>query len=614
MLLLATVCFGQTPIQHFAFDNSLSNSNSTITFAVNPLVTANGYAVDRFGNSNSSKVLLYNNNTYDYLNANIPNLPVGDSPRTITMWVRFEDNLQQKPMFGYGSQVNNQAFGLTQGVGTVDSNIIENYRWGANNSTFVTTPTGTSTWYCYALVYSGTVCKIYRDGDLLVTSDAVTLQTTGTSFWIGRVIGDAAGLLNARIDDLRIYNQELSNIEVAVKYINEAPPATLPTVTDGYETNVYDTQATINFKVDANGGSAGSTIKYGTSPSTLTNTATGPSTTANIPKLLNYTLTGLLPNTTYYCNIDVANTAGTVSLPSPFSFTTTPNGTVAPLPTYKFQFNGTLDSTPSGNLFATSATVTYVSNGNIANEAIRINNNVLESTLNKIALGNTERSIVFRIKYNNASVSNQYVFAYGSQNTRNGFGFAQISATSSELSFWSPAPNIAFAAPAQTWITYVVTAKYEAANSSMRIKYYKDGTEVYSGLQGGNILTSGTQFWLGQGIGSGAYNNLNADLDELRIYNKALTLAEITEVNTFLANDNFTGNLKFSMYPNPANNILNIEIEKEIQSVEIYSLQGQKVFSGNDKTIDIANLSSGIYMIKVEDENGAIATQKLIKK
>ncbi|MCD8518465.1 MAG: T9SS type A sorting domain-containing protein [Flavobacterium sp.] len=67
------------------------------------------------------------------------------------------------------------------------------------------------------------------------------------------------------------------------------------------------------------------------------------------------------------------------------------------------------------------------------------------------------------------------------------------------------------------------------------------------------------------------------------------------------------------MYPNPVNDILNIDIENEIKSVEIYNIQGQKVIQSNVKQIETFSLNSGIYMVRIEDVNGAVATQKLIK-
>ena len=74
--------------------------------------------------------------------------------------------------------------------------------------------------------------------------------------------------------------------------------------------------------------------------------------------------------------------------------------------------------------------------------------------------------------------------------------------------------------------------------------------------------------------------------------------------------NNITNN--FKIYPNPATNNFTIETENDIKSVEIYSIQGQKVSTSNSKNIDVSNLSKGMYMVRIEDSNNAIATQKLV--
>jgi Secretion system C-terminal sorting domain/Ig-like domain CHU_C associated len=92
------------------------------------------------------------------------------------------------------------------------------------------------------------------------------------------------------------------------------------------------------------------------------------------------------------------------------------------------------------------------------------------------------------------------------------------------------------------------------------------------------------------------------------------TSALAVTVTVTLSNESFNSNLKFSMYPNPATDILNIVIENDLKSIEIYSLLGQKVMNENSKQINISNLPHGIYNVRIEDVNNAVATQKLIIK
>jgi Secretion system C-terminal sorting domain len=70
----------------------------------------------------------------------------------------------------------------------------------------------------------------------------------------------------------------------------------------------------------------------------------------------------------------------------------------------------------------------------------------------------------------------------------------------------------------------------------------------------------------------------------------------------------------FKIYPNPASDYFTIEMENELKSVEIYSIHGQKVLTSNSKSINVSDLSKGIYFVRIEDQNSAVSTQKLIIK
>nr|MBF6607425.1 T9SS type A sorting domain-containing protein [Flavobacterium sp.] len=71
----------------------------------------------------------------------------------------------------------------------------------------------------------------------------------------------------------------------------------------------------------------------------------------------------------------------------------------------------------------------------------------------------------------------------------------------------------------------------------------------------------------------------------------------------------------FAFYPNPASSIIKLENAIQIDSVEIYTMQGRKVFDISVKqlatSIDIQNLSAGTYFLKVASD-GAVKTTKLI--
>lgn len=70
-----------------------------------------------------------------------------------------------------------------------------------------------------------------------------------------------------------------------------------------------------------------------------------------------------------------------------------------------------------------------------------------------------------------------------------------------------------------------------------------------------------------------------------------------------------------SVYPSPARDILNIKSPEELSSVELYDMNGKYI--GKNKNIinnqiDVSNLKSGVYMLKVITVNNTIEDKKII--
>jgi len=61
-----------------------------------------------------------------------------------------------------------------------------------------------------------------------------------------------------------------------------------------------------------------------------------------------------------------------------------------------------------------------------------------------------------------------------------------------------------------------------------------------------------------------------------------------------------------SLYPNPAKNYFQLSSTKNVDNVELFNLNGQKVLSKNSslERINIEGLSSGVYFVKINSENG----------
>jgi hypothetical protein len=73
--------------------------------------------------------------------------------------------------------------------------------------------------------------------------------------------------------------------------------------------------------------------------------------------------------------------------------------------------------------------------------------------------------------------------------------------------------------------------------------------------------------------------------------------------------------MSFSIYPNPATDLISISGVDNIKSIKVYSILGsleKEVFNTNQ--IDISELSSGIHLIKVDNGTGTAFTEKIIKQ
>ena len=77
-------------------------------------------------------------------------------------------------------------------------------------------------------------------------------------------------------------------------------------------------------------------------------------------------------------------------------------------------------------------------------------------------------------------------------------------------------------------------------------------------------------------------------------------------------------NNTISVSPNPATNLVNIQTTENsvISSIEIYDFQGRLVYDleGDNRVVDIENLHSGVYIIRVVTDAGAGLTKFLVEE
>jgi len=90
----------------------------------------------------------------------------------------------------------------------------------------------------------------------------------------------------------------------------------------------------------------------------------------------------------------------------------------------------------------------------------------------------------------------------------------------------------------------------------------------------------------------------------------------VMEVRDFLLSvDDYSLENSVSVYPNPTNDFINLKVSTStnIKSAELFNIIGKQVIkAGNTNTLDLTNLESGVYLLKVTTDLGSL-TKKIIR-
>ncbi|NJN50116.1 MAG: T9SS type A sorting domain-containing protein [Polaribacter sp.] len=171
-----------------------------------------------------------------------------------------------------------------------------------------------------------------------------------------------------------------------------------------------------------------------------------------------------------------------------------------------------------------------------------------------------------------------------------------------------------------------IDAVFDAGNAIyLSLDDATNGTELWKsdGTINGTVMVE--DFFPGQGSfqtpnssSPNEFASLNSDL--LFAANSELYSRELFKLeNAVLSADSEiieTTLFNINLYPNPTTNSFKIAADKNIDSIEIYNLLGKKVTPRNinlsSKTIDVSNLSNGLYLINIKIDN-KIISKKIIK-
>ena len=462
--------------------------------------------------------------------------------------------------------------------------------------------------------------KYYLNGVLaFVGASGKTLDVAGLSasttnaFELGYGSTATTNMIGT-IDDLALYNRELSVGEIATLY-QSGNAGGLPSTNNVGDVSLSPSSQKIYYSVYGTGLTTATKVYYGTTnpPNSASSFVVGPNTTnAVLYDKLSTTITGLTPGVLYYYRVEAVNTQGSNFLTQPtYSFVA--GGSNSPI--VHFPFDGNLTSIDNTyTLSPLSTAPSYATNRNSeANKTVYLNNQKLSVLISGLPTTNSPRTVSYWAKQ--AISTNHDVYGWGTYT--NNYAFGGMLYGNTYVNYGGPsgyAVNSSISISDNKWHHYAVV--YDGTT----LYFYEDGIlQIFGNL---NLSTLGTTLYIG-GVSANNLTGANGNniyLDDFQVYNLAVTAQGayglyLSQNSNSLSSQNFNSqNLKATIYPNPATNNFAIEMENEVKLVEIYSLQGQKVMSSNSKNVTVSNLSKGIYLVRIEDENNAVATQKLIIK
>ncbi|CAI8418950.1 MAG: Uncharacterised protein [Flavobacterium sp. SCGC AAA160-P02] len=153
-------------------------------------------------------------------------------------------------------------------------------------------------------------------------------------------------------------------------------------------------------------------------------------------------------------------------------------------------------------------------------------------------------------------------------------------------------------AATDTWATYSVTRTISTDCASVSDPV--DGTNCFDSETYDNIE-------LGMSARDGA-DGVKVIIDNL------VTLLTGTSLGT--EDIDVKDDLQISVYPNPATDIITINAPSRIIGIRAVNLLGQitMIQDGFSNTLDVSRLTSGVYILKIIQENGVVSSKRFVRE
>ncbi|OXA76043.1 LamG domain-containing protein [Flavobacterium frigidimaris] len=285
-------------------------------------------------------------------------------------------------------------------------------------------------------------------------------------------------------------------------------------------------------------------------------------------------------------------------------------------PIQEFTFNGTLVNTKNTTSFMGTNNFVADRNG-VENGAQRLVNKGMEAIITDLPQDNKARTVTIWVKLNDIAKAN-YIWGYGTAYNAQYCGLLQQGTTSSNsdlsMAGWGASNDVIVSASLTKNIWYQYSITYDGTVS----KIYRDG-QLLKSVSGINRSTKGNIFRLGE---INTTIGINADIDDLKIYNVAMTDEQIMSdynnskpvivvsepvVASKAAKTAGKGKVAAKATA-PSNTIIATgDLNGNTKNVEVYS-QGQKIVG--DNAMSINDLPEGTYLLKITNKPSNKITSK----
>ncbi len=227
LLTMQVVAISQNLVAYYPFNG---NANDQSGNSINPTYIGTGVTLttDRFGNPNSA--YNFDGATGSYMRMPADLLPTTN--RTVSLWFNVPDVTNRPGLLGYGG--NGCGTTLLMGLNCTGSGQYWVQGHCGTNAAAYSYPTApVNNWYHWVLTINGSTQKIYVNGELKTSTNSFSGSTfvSGRDLALGVITSTSGtapytdvnvGYLNGKLDDVCIYDDAMTDVQVQNLYNNES--------------------------------------------------------------------------------------------------------------------------------------------------------------------------------------------------------------------------------------------------------------------------------------------------------------------------------------------------------------------------------------------------------